>query len=69
MIDVLNKRRRRRPWGFPVRMREITPQIVNAFDVNVTYAKPYSRTIYANGVNYGKFDAVPTSVLNIAYAS
>ena len=47
-------------------MHEITSQIVNAFDVNVTYAKPYSRTFYAND---GKFDAVPTSILNIGYAS
>ena len=55
--------------GIPVRMLEITSQIVNAFDVNVIYAKPYSRTFYANDVNDGKFDAVPTSILNIAYAS
>ena len=50
----------------PVRMRKITSQIVNAFDVNVTYAKHYSQTIYASNV---KFYAVPTSILNIAYAS
>ena len=47
-------------------MLEITSQIVNAFDVNVIYAKPYSRTFYANN---GKFDAGPTSILYIAYAS
>ena len=50
-------------------MLQITPQIVNAFDVNVTYAQPYSRTTYANDVNDGKFNAVPTSILNIGYAS
>ena len=50
----------------PVRMLEITSQIVNAFDVNVTYAQPYSRTTYANDA---KFDAGPTSILNIGYAS
>ena len=50
-------------------MLEITSQIVNAFDVNVTYAQPYSRTTYANDVNDGKIDAVPTSILNIGYAS
>ena len=47
-------------------MLEITSQIVNACDVNVIYAKPYSRMFYANN---GKFEAVPTSILNIAYAS
>ena len=47
----------------------ITSQIVSAFDVNVIYAKPYSRTTYANNVNDAKFDAVPTSILNIGYAS
>ena len=57
------------PWGIPVRMFEITLQIVNAFDVNVIYAKPYSRTFYANGVNDGKLDAFQMSILNIAYAS
>ena len=50
-------------------MLKITSQIVNAFDVNVIYAKPYSRTSYANDINNGKFDAGPTSILNIAYAS
>ena len=34
----------------PVRMLLITSQIVNAFDVNVIYAKPYSRKTYANHV-------------------
>ena len=53
----------------PVRMLLITSQIVNAFDVNVIYAKPYSRMFYANDVNDGKFNPVPTSILNIAYAS
>ena len=52
--------------SIPVRMLQITTQIVNAFDVKVTYAQPYSRTTYANN---GKFDAVPTSILNISYAS
>ena len=55
--------------GIPVRMLEITSQIVNAFNVNIIYTKPYSRTFYANNVNNGKFDAVSTSILNIAYAS
>ena len=36
----------------PVRMLEITPQIVNASDVNVTYVQPYSRTTYANDVKF-----------------
>ena len=40
----------------PVRMLLITSQIVNAFDVNVIYAKPYSRTTYANDVKFSKFD-------------
>ena len=53
----------------PVRMLLITLQIVNAFDVNVIYTKPYLRATYANNVNDGKFDAVPTSILNIGYAS
>ena len=49
----------------PVRMLLITPQIVNAFDMNVT-CKPYSRMTC---VNDAKFDAGPTSILNIGYAS
>ena len=53
----------------PVRMFQITPQIVNALDVNVTYAQPYSRTTYANDVKRKKLDGGPTSILNIAYAS
>ena len=50
----------------PVRMVEITPQIVIALDANVTYVQPYSRTTYANDV---KFNAGTTSILNIGYAS
>ena len=53
----------------PVRMLEITPQIVNALDVNVTYVQPYSRTTYTNDVKFSKFDAGMTSILNIGYAS
>ena len=53
----------------PVRMLEITPQIVNALDVNVTYVQPYSRTTYANNVKFSKLDAGTTSILNIGYAS
>ena len=49
----------------PVRMLEITPQIVNALDVNVTYVQPYSRTTCANNVKFSKFDAGTTSILNI----
>ena len=47
-------------------MLQITLQIVNALDVNVTYAQPYSRTTYANDVKRKKFDAVRTTILNIA---
>ena len=36
---------------------------------DVIYAKPYSRTNYANDVKKSKFDAGTTSILNIAYAS
>ena len=53
----------------PVRMLLITSQIVDAFDVNVIYAKPYSRTTYANNVKFSKFEAGTTSILNIGYAS
>ena len=53
----------------PVHMLEITPQIVNALDVNVTYVQPYSRTTYANDIKFSKFDAGTTSILNIGYAS
>ena len=47
----------------------ITSQIVNSFDMDVIYAKPYSRTTYANDVKFSKFDAGTTSILNIGYAS
>ena len=53
----------------PVHMLEIPPQIFIAFDVNVNYVQPYSRTTYANYVKNSKFDAGTTSILNIAYAS
>ena len=53
----------------PVRMLQISLQIVNALDVNVTYVQPYSRTTYANDVKISKFDAGTMSILNIAYAS
>ena len=33
------------------------------------YAKPYSRTTYANDVTFSKFDAGTTAKLNIGYAS
>ena len=33
--------------------------------VNVNDTQPYSRTTYANYVKREKFDAVPTSILNI----
>ena len=52
----------------PVRILQITSQIVNAFDVNVTYAQPHSRTTYANDVKREKFHTVPTSILNIGCA-
>ena len=52
----------------PVRMLQITSQKVNAFDVNVTYAQPHSRTSYANDVKREKFDGCPTSILNIGCA-
>ena len=51
--------------SIPVRMLQITAQLLNAFDVNVTYAQPHSRTTYANGVKREKFYAVPTSIPNI----
>ena len=50
-------------------MLQINPQKANAFDVNVNYAQPYSRTTYANNVIDGKFYAGPTSILNIVCAS
>ena len=53
----------------PVCMLEITPQIVNALDVNVTYVQLYSRTIYANNVKFSKFDVGTTFILNIGCAS
>ena len=53
----------------PVRMLEIPPQIVIAFDVNVNYVQPYSRTTYAKDVKLSKLDAGTTAILNIGYAS
>ena len=50
-------------------MLEISPQIVNASDVNVINVQPYSRTTYANDVKFSKFDAGTTSILTIGYAS
>ena len=52
-----------------VRMREITPQIVNEIDVKVTYAQAHSESAYANDVNDVQYDTVPTSILNIGCAS
>ena len=52
----------------PVRMLKITLQIVNAFDVNVTYAQPHSRTSYASDIKLEKFDGCPMSILNIGCA-
>ena len=50
-------------------MLEVTPQIIIAFEVNVNYVQPYSRTTYANDVKFSKLDAGTTSMLNIGYAS
>ena len=44
-------------------MLEITPQSLIGFDVNVTSAKPYSRTTYANDVKFSKLGAGTTSTL------
>ena len=48
---------------------KITPQVVIALDVNVTYLQPYLQTIYANDIKFSKLDAGTTSILNISYAS
>ena len=53
----------------PVRMLKIPPQIVIAFDMNVNYIQPYSRTTYANDVKFSKLDAGTTAILYIGYAS
>ena len=53
----------------PMHMLRITSQIVNAFDVNVIYAKPYSQTTYANYVKFSRLDAGTTSILDIGYPS
>ena len=55
--------------SIPVRMLQMTPQRLIGFDVNVTYAQPHSQMTYANDVKREKFDAVPTSILNIGCAS
>ena len=52
---------------FEVRMLQITPQTVNAFDVNVTYVQPYSRTTYVNDIKYDAVRSFPTSILNMTY--
>ena len=51
--------------SIPVRLLQIDLQEANAFDVNVNDAQPYSRTTCANDVKREKFDAGPTSILNI----
>ena len=53
----------------PVRMLQITSQKVKETGVNVTYAKPYLRTFYANDVNDGKKYAGTPSILNTGCAS
>ena len=52
----------------PVRMLQITPQRLIGLDVNVNNAQHHSRTTYANDVKIKKFDAGPTSILNIGCA-
>ena len=49
-------------------MLQITPQRLIGFDVNVNYGQPHSQTTYANDVKISKFDAVPTSILNMSCA-
>ena len=51
--------------SIPVRMLQMMPQRLIGFDVNVTYAQPQSRTTYTNDVKREKFEAVPTSILNV----
>ena len=52
--------------GIPVRMLQINPQQANAFDVNVILRK----ALFANVLHKRrKIYAVPTSILNIGYAS
>ena len=51
--------------SIPVRMLQINPQKANAFDANVNDVQPHSQTTYANDVNFSKFDAGTTSILNI----
>ena len=53
----------------PVRMLENPPQNAIAFDVNVNYVHPYSRTTRANNVKFSKLNAGTTAILNIGYAS
>ena len=38
--------------NIPVRMLENPPENVIAFDVNINYVQPYSRTTYANDVKF-----------------
>ena len=42
-----------------------TLQGLIGFDVNVNCVQPHSRTTYTNDVKISKFDAGPTSILNI----
>ena len=41
-------------------MLRITSEILNAFDVNVTYAQPHSRTTYVNDVKFNGTSDVHT---------
>ena len=50
-------------------MLENPPQNIIAFDVNVNYVQPYSRTTYANNVKNSKLGAGTTAILNIGYAT
>ena len=50
-------------------MLENPPQNIIAFDVNVNYVQPYSRTTDANDVKISKLSAGTTAILNIGYVA
>ena len=58
MIDVFLEQHMRRPPTYPISQHGPI-----AFDVDVNYVNPYSRTTYANDVKFSNFEAGTAAIL------